>query len=160
MCVWLSFVKWETAGYKKGEGSWTPRTPGPFPGVVPWELRIWLLTLLKSSLPRERVASDRVSMSENSYSASPFLLLSVVSMLPPKELWNLSQALYPLYHSGHQDLIPPECPQPPQHPCLFLQAWSIPFLLQPEWASPNANLLVNQLWLKFLPAPPSLQESE
>lgn len=53
MCVWLSFVKWETAGYKKGEGSWTPRTPGPFPGVVPWELRIWLLTLLKSSLPRE-----------------------------------------------------------------------------------------------------------
>ncbi|KAB0398355.1 hypothetical protein E2I00_019109, partial [Balaenoptera physalus] len=48
------------------------------------------------------------------------------------EFWNLSQALYPLYHSGHRDLIPPECPQSPQHLRLFLQAGSIPFLLQPE----------------------------
>ena len=79
-----------------------------------------------------RVASDKVSMSENSCSASPSLLLSVLSMLPLKEFWNLSQALYPLYHSGHQDLIPPECPQSPQHLRLFLQAGSIPFLLQPE----------------------------
>ena len=102
-----------------------------------------------------RVNCHEVSLSEDLPSSS--LLLSILSLLPPKQLWNLSQALYPLYYDGPQDLTLPECPQSPPNPLSpDLIIHSSQHCSQRELP----QMQMNQLWIKLLLAPQGHQKSE
>lgn len=90
-------------------------------------------------------------MSEDLMSSS--LPLSVLSLLSPKELWNL---YHPLHHADPQDLILPECPPSPPIP-LPPDLTHSSLLGSQKGASPNAN---EPAGIKLLLAPQSHQKSE